>query len=229
MAIAEQHNLNINRSSDGSEFNSNVHREMLILITEACNMLKADGLNYTDTDEPAISGELVRFARQYCENKDLSEWAWPYTIHDDPPENDKSRKGKSRKRVDIIIERAQRGRHPRVRFEAKRLKKPGFPASEYVGQKGLGEFVSGNYAPESNVVGMLGYVQSDDCRHWANKLLDEVQAKKQAVHLKKDSRWKKAGLKNIEHCYTTRHTRSTDRGKFLVYHLLLNFVMIGRQ
>ena len=216
--------MNINRSSDGSEFNSNIYREMLILITEACNMLKADGLNYTDTDEPVISGEIVRLARQYSENQDLAEWAWPYTIHDDPPENTGGRKGKDRKKVDIIIERAQRGKHPRIRFEAKRLKRPDFTVGIYVGKEGLGEFISGNYARNNNVAGMLGYIQSDDCDYWAEQIPVALSKKKTEVHLTKDGQWQKADLENVDDCYKTRHNRPTVKGELLVYHLLLDFV-----
>ncbi len=224
MAIAEKHKLNINRSSDGSEFNSTVCCEMLILIIEACNMLKAEDLNYTDTDEPVISGEIVRFTRLYIENQDLPEWVWPYAVHDDPPENTGDRKGKDRKKVDIIIERTQRGKHPRIRFEAKRLKRLGFPVGKYVGQTGLGEFISGNYAPESDTAGMLGYIQSDDCDYWAEQILEALNKKKKEVHLTKEGQWQKVRLENVNDCYKTRHNRPTVKRELLVYHLLLDFV-----
>lgn len=224
MAIAEQHKLSINQSDDNSDYEVGFHRQALTLIIEACNMLKADGLDYTDTDEPVISGEIVRFARRYSENENLSEWAWRYTVHDDPPENTGGRKGKDRKKVDIIIECAQRGKNPRIRFEAKRLKKPGFPVGKYVGKKGIGEFISGNYAPECNTAGMLGYVQSDDCDYWSEQISNKMNEKNKEVCLIKGGQWQKAGFKKITHCYKTKHNRPTVHRELMIYHLLLDFV-----
>ena len=82
MVRPKQQKFNINQSDDSSEYVVGFRHQALTLIIEACNMLKADGLDYTDTDEPVISGELVRFARLYSENENSPEWACPYTIQD---------------------------------------------------------------------------------------------------------------------------------------------------
>ncbi|MHC4087784.1 MAG: hypothetical protein ACYSWZ_11730 [Planctomycetota bacterium] len=132
--------------------------------------------------------------------------------------------GKRRKKVDIIVERTQKGKHPRMRFEAKRLKRPGFPSSEYVGKKGLGEFIACNYAAGDDTAGMLGYVQSDDCDYWAGKISDDLTEKNKEVGLIKGGQWQKAHLDNIEQCYQTRHNRPKIKRELLVYHLLLVFV-----
>jgi hypothetical protein len=132
--------------------------------------------------------------------------------------------GKRRKKVDIIVERTQKGRHPLMRFEAKRLKRPGFSVGKYVGKEGLGEFIAGNYAAGDDTAGMLGYIQSDDCDYWARKISDDMRKKEKEVGLIKGGQWQKAHLDNIDQCYQTRHNRPTIKRELLFYHLLLVFV-----
>ena len=224
MAILGQHKLSINQSDDSSDYVVGFHHQALTLIIEACDILKATGADYTNTEEPAITGEVVHCARQYIDTQNNHGWAWRYTVHDDPPENTGGRKGKDRKKVDIIIERTQRGKHPRIRFEAKRLKRPDFTVGIYVGKEGLGEFISGNYARNNNVAGMLGYVQSNDCDYWAQQVSESLNKRRKEVHLTKGGQWQRADLENINDCYKTKHNRPTVKGELLVYHLLLDFV-----
>jgi hypothetical protein len=91
----------------------------------------------------------------------------------------------------------------------------------YIGSEGLGEFISGAYAPESPFGGMLGYVQSDDCNYWATKISEKLKTEKQNVMLK--DCWEKSGFKDIVHCYKTRHDRKNNLSEILIFHLLLDF------
>jgi len=75
-----------------------------MLITFAYDMLRTAGSDYTNTEEPAITGKIVCSARLYIESPKSPEWAWRYAVHDDPPENDGEHEGRGRKRVDITIE-----------------------------------------------------------------------------------------------------------------------------
>ncbi len=68
-----------------------------------------------------------------------------------------------------MIEFIYAGR-PEYNFEAKRLFRPGFPASKYLGRDGLGCFLDGRYARAYHEAGMLGYVQSDSVAWWADYL-----------------------------------------------------------
>ena len=71
--------------------------------------------------------------------------------------------GKSRPRVDIEFERVVRGKRPRLRFEAKRLNSAtGHTVAKYLGEEGLGCFLSGKYPMMHAEAGMLGYVQGED-------------------------------------------------------------------
>ncbi len=217
----ERQNFNINFSSDDNDYEAGFHLDALTIIIEAYQMLKSDNRDYFDIDEPEISGEIVCKAQEYTQSEESP--FWEYTIHDDPPENSAIRKGKHRKRIDIKIERVQRGKHPTIRFEAKRLKKPGFRVSEYKGSKGLGEFISGNYASESDTAGMLGYVQSDNCDYWAEEVSFALNKDKKQMYLLREGDWRKSRFENINNCYETKHNRPTVKRIILIYHLLLDF------
>src|SRR2546427_5962096 len=83
--------------------------------------------------------------------------------------------GKRRKRVDIEFERSSRGVAFHFHFEAKRLYRSD-SLSEYLGDEGLGMFLSGDYASDERVGGMLGYVQRDSLDAWLGKLQIELGA-----------------------------------------------------
>src|SRR5262245_13148214 len=100
-----------------------------------------------DAQEPAVTGELVRTIRKLIDGRDSPRWASRYSVHDNPPVNVQELQGKKRPLVDIEMERTGTGPHPRFQLEAKR-----FPVAkrdavgEYVGEDGLGCFLTGRYA-----------------------------------------------------------------------------------
>lgn len=209
--------------SDDSDYKAVLERDALYLIVEGQKILAGDSNDYSDVVEEDITGDLTEAIQSFINSSDSPDEAMRYYVHDELRENTKGRKGKHRKRVDIAC--VLTGRKPQqvMKFEAKRLRSPGYPASKYIGKEGLGEFISGNYAPESDIVGMLGYVQSSDCQHWAGELEGAIQKEKKSICLHKNSRWEKAGFGNIDHCFTTLHNRKGKNCDLLVYHLLLDF------
>ncbi len=224
MAILGQYKLSINQSNDSNVYKVAFHREALILIIAGHKRLTRNDTDYSYEEEPSITGELVRCANEYIDSTSSPDWAELYDVRDESPENTNEKLGKYRQRVDIVCTRTGTKPRSRIKLEAKRLKIPGFPVGEYVGKTGLGEFISGNYAPECDAAGMLGYIQSDDCDYWAEQIPDALNEKKKEVQLTKDGQWQKASLENIDDCYKTRHNRSTVKRELLVYHLLLDFV-----
>ncbi len=224
MAIAEHHKLSINQSDDSIDYVARFHRDALYLIIAGHEKLTENTTDYSNEEEPNITGELARCANEYIDSTSSETWASFYDVKDESPENTKGRLGKHRKKVDIVCTRT--GTRPRshMKFEAKRLKKTTrFTVGEYVGKTGIGEFISGNYAPESDTAGMLGYIQSDDCDYWAGQIADALDKKKKEVHVIKDGQWQKARFENVNDCYKTRHNRLTVERELLVYHLLLDF------
>src|ERR1700733_7829409 len=76
--------------------------------------------HFKKAQEPAITGELIRFIRETIDDRTSPPWVGRYSIHDDPPVNVRGLKGKNRPKVDIEIEKTGRGTHPRFQFEAKK-------------------------------------------------------------------------------------------------------------
>jgi len=224
MAISGQHKLNIDQSDDNSEYKAGFHRDALYLIVAGHERLIASNDDYSDTAEEDITGELTEYTKDYINSLSSPDWTKHFYVQEELREKKNGKKGKHRQRIDIAC--ILTGRKPQrfMRFEAKRLRKPGFTVGKYVGKEGLGEFIAGNYAAGDDTAGMLGYIQSDDCDCWARKISDDMRKKKKEVGLIKGGQWQKAHLDNIDQCYQTRHNRPTIKRELLVYHLLLVFV-----
>lgn len=141
-----------------------------------------------------------------------------YGLKEDNPVPSESRTGKQRRRLDIIIERAQRGPRPRYVFEAKRLHRINHGIDKYSGKEGLLRFVQGTYAAEYPEAAMVGYIQSDTPDYWIEKLTkvlakgDELRISK---HLSRD-----VVLKSIPHSWVSEHTRK-HLNPITLYHVML--------
>lgn len=214
MAIRRKHTSKAN-SSDNSEYRIAFYSDSLRLLSFGYQRLLKEGQVFIDSDEPDITGELVRCTREYYEDKTAPDWTGPYEVYEESPENTEGRKGKSRKKVDIVCTRTQRKPRCRIKFEAKRLKHLSHPVRIYLGKEGLQEFLTGSYAPESDVAGMLGYVQSDDCGYWEEQITSGLQ--QQNIELQKSV------FDRIDHCYKSTHSRSSVGKEILIFHLLFDF------
>jgi len=224
MAISGQHKPTTNHSNDKRDYQFAIYHDALCLIVAGYERLLATGVYYSDKDEEVITGELVRCTQEYIDCPSSWYGAERYHVYEDARENVKGLTGKYRPKVDIVCVLTGIRPQEHMKFEAKRLRRPGFTVSKYVGKDGLGEFISGNYAPECDTAGMLGYIQSDDCDYWAEQIPDALNTRKKEVHLTKDGQWQKASLENVNDCYKTRHNRPTVKRELMVYHLLLDFV-----
>lgn len=201
-------------SSDNSEYRIAFYEYSLLLLTCGHQRLLSEGQNFSNSEEPDITGELVR-----CTNDviDESESFSAFVVYEESPENTGGRKGKSRKKVDVVCRLTLRRPHLRLKFEAKRLKNTTHPVRIYLGNEGLGEFISGSYAPETDVAGMLGYVQSDNCDYWKDQLSNKLQDSGIQLEL--------SGFDEIHNSYRSVHDRSTIGNKILlIYHLLFDFI-----
>ncbi len=224
MGISGRHKLGINQSDDSSDYKVGIHRDALFLIIAGHKRLVGNDADYFDVDEEDITGDLTESMNKYINSLSSPDWTKHYRAQEELRENTKAKKGKHRQRVDIVCILTGRKPHQLMKFEAKRLKKPGFTVGRYVGKEGMGEFIAGNYARECDTVGMLGYIQSDDCDYWAEQIPDALNKKREEMHLLIDGQWQKVDLENVNDCYKTRHNRPTIKRKLLVYHLLLDFV-----
>ncbi len=222
MATSRQNKPDVNQLADSGDYVASFCRDALFLIVAGYERLIGGGTDYSGTAEEHITGELRQHTEQYINAQDSPDWTKYYVVQEERPENVRNKKGKHRPRVDIAFVLTAGKPQRLMRFEAKRLQKPGFTVGKYVGKEGLGEFIAGNYAAEDDTAGMLGYVQSDDCDYWAGKISESIGKKKREVRLKKGGQWQKAHFDGIDHCYKTRHNRPSIKCELLVYHLLLD-------
>jgi len=221
MAIPGQNIPNVNQSSDSGDYVDSFCRNVLFLLVAGHERLVADGTDYSNTAEEHITGELTQQTEQYINRQDSPYWTKDYVVQEERRENVRGRKGKHRPRVDIAFVGTDRKPRRFMRFEAKRLRKPGFTVGKYIGKEGLGEFIVGNYAADDDTAGMLGYVQSDDCDYWAREISVTLEKKKRDIGLIEGDQWQKAHFDDVDHCYKTRHNRPRIERELLVYHLLL--------
>lgn len=183
---------------------------------------RLDAARYRQSQEPEITGELVKAIRSAIEGANAPPWAFNYAVHDDPPQSVGGLLGKKRPRVDIEFERTQRGSHPRFQFEAKRLN-DGASVTDYLGKDGLGCFLDGRYAEGHDEGGMLGYVQSNDEDAWARRIGDRVAGDPGGCRLGSNGGWRLSPVAaELRHTFRTRHTRG-KQSDITIYHTLLRF------
>lgn len=179
-------------------------------------------------DEETITGQLVQQIRFVVADPNGPTWAWRYAIHDDPPVNvprsgpkTKLATGRRRPRIDLVLEQCARGRpHPCFALEAKRLRDSG-GASDYLGEDGLGALAAGYYGDAHQGLGMVGYVQVDDCEIWIERIEARLSTDRQTHGLAKTGRpWSPAA--NTGALRTTLISDHNGAGATTrVYHTLL--------
>jgi hypothetical protein len=184
-----------------------------------------DKAAFSQQQEPAITGELVREMRAYLELGPAAPvWAANYSIHDDPPLNTDGRLGSSRRRVDIVFERLAPGTRPRLQFEAKRLdSNTGHTVAGYLGGEGLGCFLSGRYPLTHSEAGMLGYVQSASEEAWAKKIAFQLSANSAAYGVELPPFERQRIVETLDHTWVSHHRRSFAENLITVHHILLSF------
>jgi hypothetical protein len=116
-------------------------------------------------EEPTITGYISAAIINRLRAFDCPRWCMEFSVMENQPEEAVGREGKSRLLTDLVIEGNMKGR-PEYIFEAKRLKKNDFGVGKYVGQDGLGCFITGKYAKRYDEAAMLGYIQSDSIDDW---------------------------------------------------------------
>ncbi|HOM83525.1 MAG TPA: hypothetical protein PLZ94_17250 [Armatimonadota bacterium] len=161
--------------------------------------------------------------RLITEDEDVDEWAVHLTVRDEAPVNLPGIHGRRRPRIDLEVERTQRGRHPRWRFEAKRLRND-TSVEAYMGSDGLGCYLVGRYAADQEEAGMLGYVQSQDEQTWAGQISDCIATNPGTCRVRTDGQWRGCDVVDgLDYCYSTKHDRDAPLGPIEVTHVLLRF------
>lgn len=174
-------------------------------------------------DEEEISDILYQHI-QLLLTDEKEKWMANYAVKNEDPISGGSRKGKTRREIDLIIEFTGRGR-PQYVFEAKALnwRKSHQRTDNYINQHGMGRFIEGEYAdytarfPE---VGMLGYVLSDSVADWQEKLKAAIEKRKKALRLRPPQ-------VDVTICdqfpleWFSEHDRASSDLPVRIYHILL--------
>jgi hypothetical protein len=180
-------------------------------------------VDYANSEEPTITGEMVRVMREVLERESSPKWVEYYSIHDDPPLNVPDRRGTRRPRVDIEVERVNRGPRPRLRFEAKRLG-TNHPVGAYLGDDGLGCFTSGRYPLTHPEAGMIGYVQSDDETSWSEKIAAALRRAPAVYSTTEAHAWNPYQMTSqLVYTYRSRHRCQAVEEELQIFHVLLRF------
>lgn len=148
-------------------FRRHCHRFLAIAYQQALPRIQSEPDQETD-----ITGYICEALDNWFRKH--SEQSFLFFIKDDPPLIGGGRTGRRRLRTDIIISYAA-GKRPEFFFEAKRLHRTKAVASRYLGEAGMGCFISGRYASHYNEAAMIGYVQSDTAQDWQAKLQANVE------------------------------------------------------
>jgi hypothetical protein len=169
-------------------------------------------------DEVALTGALVQELNAVVASPKTHTWDFMLSIHDDPPVDIGVEKGKRRPRVDIQIEKVHLGPRVRFSFEAKRLRlESSNSLADYVGEDGLGCFVSGRYASHAPWAGMLGYVESGPMENWIESIGAKI-AQVPALSCDPEEHWgtPEFPFESVP-CRRSSHHRS-DQIDILIFH-----------
>jgi hypothetical protein len=199
-------------------------RHCMVLIVRSHSNLNRNSLD--TAEEPHITGELVKGARNLLESANAEPWMEDIEVLDDPPQELAGRYGKARPRIDIEFVQTIHGRRPRFHIEAKRMYRSD-SVNEYFGPGGMQMFVGGQYALEWPSAAMLGYVQSENCSTWLRRLASAFDTRRQRLDICTDhadwgaAGWTGDGLDSVQ---ISCHARTaTGTGPIEVFHLLLDF------
>jgi hypothetical protein len=205
-------------------FIGNVH------LLYALGYSRLDSREFSTADENHLTQVLVEALRAATEDPAAPEAIVNFTIHEKQRQNDGVLEGNSRLELDICFERTGRGPHPIFKVEAKPLGPThalGTTSDQrktYLGQDGLGAFISSEYAREHRDAGMLGYVQSKTIDEWVEGLADRLGVSPGNFSVTADGTWAPNSFPNgPTFTFRTRHARHGGLGSITIFHTLLDF------
>lgn len=209
------------KSGNYKLYNTAFVRNCHTLIAEGYSQLSPSSLHRAQETE--ITGELVRSMKVVLQRPDSPAWMDRFFLADDPPINAPKRKGKSRRRIDIEIERGEHGPRPRLQFEAKRLYSSS-SLSEYLGEDGMRLFITGEYASGQIHGGMLGYVQEGNSANWATKIREKMQRNIRKYHVSKSGTFTSFPIvAGLDLTHRSIHHRLKHLKPITLYHTFLTF------
>lgn len=198
-------------------FRYRAHELIALGYADACGRIES-----TD-DEPDITSRIVEAIQDRLDGTEEERPSWyaVFSVSDNPRVAQPGKTGKSKPQIDILI-RCGNLPCPTYHFEAKRLCRPGFPASRYTRGGGMYEsFVQGTYAARYPEAGMIGYVQSELPTDWKLKIQKQIVADSELLALEGDPE-DSAVHPAFPHEWRSRHRRPEVGTMITIYHLLLD-------
>jgi hypothetical protein len=176
---------------------------------------------HCNLQEEEITGLIVEAMEKRLDNPSTPKKFDRYSIDEEKPIAVEGRKGKYRRRLDLVVVSGHSRPRPKYVFEAKLLRKNGFPIGEYVGEGGLQCFTKGIYASQYPEAAMIGYDQNGDANYWESEL-----KRRFGGDLKNDLRiiqllQKVQILSSMPDVWVSEHERITGSA-IAVYHIFLN-------
>jgi hypothetical protein len=218
------------RSSSGRKAGQNANRRVYLskFVRHAHRLIalgyaQVDPATRTHTEEEEITESLANAITDLIESPGAQGWMGRYVVSDEVRLRHPTRRAKRRPRIDIQILYVKGTPRPRFHFEAKRLG-PDNPVGDYLGDEGLGCFVTAQYARESDEAGMLGYVQNETCDSWAEKIKSSLHKDRAKHRMVNGTSWEAFRvIDELTHSYRTAHDRPSLGRPVSVYHTLLLF------
>lgn len=211
------------KDDDSEDYRRAFRKQVFQLLQWGYNRLNAS--EYQAAEEEDITGELAKEINAILEDRTFPEWVGHFCVHEEYRINVPGRKGKRRNRLDILVERTQRGPHPRFPFEAKRLSAGTHPIGKYLGPKGLGQFLMGDYGRDVSEGGMLGYVQSHTSDYWAQKAKEKINNAPEDYQIYQDGFWiNEKILEGLAPCYRSIHHRLLGKSPIAIFHCFFVFI-----
>jgi hypothetical protein len=173
---------------------------------------------HCDLMEEEITGLIVAAIEQRLDDPTTPEKFDRYSVDEEKPIAIEGRTGKNRRRLDLVVVSGQSRPRPKYIFEAKRLRKNGYPIGKYIGEDGLQCFSKGVYASQYPEAAMVAYIQSDTASYWEKELKrtinDDLSCTKQPSE-------KVSVVESIPDVWISQHKREQS-SSIIVYHIFLN-------
>jgi hypothetical protein len=176
---------------------------------------------HCNLQEEEITGLIAEAMEKRLDNPSTPEKFDRYSIDEEKPIAVEGRKGKKRRRLDLVVVSGHSRPRPKYIFEAKRLRKNSCPVGEYVGKEGLQCFLEGTYASQYPEAAMIGYFQSDTASYWESELKRRFDGDPNNDLRIIQSLQKVQVLSSMTDVWVGEHERITGVA-IVVYHILLN-------
>ena len=176
-------------------------------------------------EEEEITGLIVEAMREKLKDTTIPERFYDrYSVGEEKPLAVDGRTGKRRFKLDIVIEsNVPRKLRPEYIFEAKRLRKNGYPISKYLGKDGLQCFGKGVYASQYSEAAMVAYLQSDTASYWEKELKRTIN---NDLSCTKQPSKKVPVIESIPNVWVSEHEREQS-SPIIVYHIFLNCLSLN--